>query len=62
MIESALVFLGKFLFYAIVSIVSIVLVWVVGGALFCMVVCGLSSGGCAFCKAWKRRFAHHHNH
>ena len=60
MIESALVFVGKFLFYAIVSIVSILAVWVVCGAVFCAVVCGTSSGVCSVCQAARRKFAHHH--
>ena len=60
MIEAALVFVGKFLFFAVVSIVSILAVWVVCGAVFCAVVCATSCGACSVCQAFKRRFAHHH--
>ena len=60
MLESALIFVGKFLFFAVVSIVSILAVWVVCGVLFCGVVCAVSCGACSFCQTVKRRFAHHH--
>jgi hypothetical protein len=52
MIESTLLVL--------LSIVTILTVWIVFGVLACMLACGLSCGTRGICRKVTRTWAHHH--
>ena len=52
MIESTLLVL--------LSIVTILTVWIVFGVLACMLACGLSCGARGICRKVSRTWAHHH--
>jgi hypothetical protein len=60
MFSSVLVLVAQALGIIVFSAVSIVLVWVVCGVLFCVVTCGFSCGCCGVCKAARRWLSHSH--
>ena len=62
MFSSALVLVAQALGIIVFSAVSILLVWVVCGVLFCAVTCGFSCGCCAICQRAGRRLSDSHGH
>lgn len=60
MFGSALVLVAQALGIIVFSVVSIALVWVFCGVLFCAVTCGCSCGCCGLCKAVRRWLSHGH--
>jgi len=51
MFSSALVLVAQAIGIIVFSAVSILLVWVVCGVVFCAVTCGFSCGCCGICQA-----------